>query len=271
MSTIPPPTVRIVTWNVNSLRVRLPRVLDLLSQHQPDVVCLQETRSAPDAFPVAALAGAGYGAVHDSGGRWAGVAILARAGMEMFDPVIGLAGDPVPSEARWCEASVGGIRIASVYTPHGRALDSPEFPRKLAFLDAAARRVRQLDDTPLVLAGDFNIAPRDVDVYDAAAFAGATHVTAEERIKLAAIEALGLVDAYRTLHPTEVQYTWWDYREGSFHKGLGMRIDLALISAGLAQRLRACGIDREYRKGTKPSDHAPLLLDLAGPGHGPGH
>jgi exodeoxyribonuclease-3 len=123
-----------------------------------------------------------------------------------------------------------------VYTPHGRALDSPEFPRKLAFLDAAA-------------------------------FAGSTHVTREERAKLAAIEDQGLVDAYRTLHPTEVQYTWWDYREGSFHKGLGMRIDLALISSGLTARLRACGIDREYRKGTKPSDHAPLLLDLAGAGH----
>jgi len=257
--------MRIVTWNVNSLRVRLPRVLQLLAEHRPDVVCLQETKTAPDAFPVAALAGAGYGAVHDSAGRWAGVAVLARAGMELSDPLSGLAGDPVPSEARWCETTVGGIRIVSVYVPHGRALDSPEFPRKLAFLDAAERRVAQLRGTPLVLAGDFNIAPADADVYDAAAFAGATHVTPEERSRLAAIEGEGLVDAYRTLHPTEAQYTWWDYRAGSFHKGLGMRIDLALVSAGLADRLRACGIDREYRKGTKPSDHAPLLLDLAGP------
>jgi exodeoxyribonuclease-3 len=262
-----PRPLRLVTWNVNSLRVRLPRVLELLAEYRPDVVCLQETKTAPDAFPVAALAGAGYGAVHDSGGRWAGVALLARAGMELSDPVIGLAGDPVPSEARWCEATVGGIRIASVYVPHGRALDSPEFPRKLAFLDAAARRVSQLQDTPLILAGDFNIAPSDADVYDAAAFAGATHVTAQERAKLAAIEDHGLADAYRTLHPTEVQYTWWDYRSGNFHKGLGMRIDLALVSGGLADRLRACGIDREYRKGTKPSDHAPLLLDLAGASH----
>jgi exodeoxyribonuclease-3 len=263
--TIPAPlTVRIVTWNVNSLRVRLPRVLQLIAEHQPDVLCLQETKTAPDAFPVAELAGAGYGAVHDSGGRWAGVAVLARAGMELSDPVIGLAGDPVPSEARWCEATVAGIRIASVYVPHGRALDSPEFPRKLAFLDAAARRVGQLEGAPLVLAGDFNIAPADADVYDPSAFAGATHVTGEERTRLAALEDLGMIDAYRSLHPTEVQYTWWDYRAGSFHKGLGMRIDLALVSAGLADRLRACGIDREYRKGTKPSDHAPLLLDLAG-------
>jgi exodeoxyribonuclease-3 len=258
--------VRIVTWNVNSLRVRLPRILQLLAEHRPDIVCLQETKSAPDAFPVADLAGAGYGAVHDSGGRWAGVAVLARAGMELSDPVRGLAGDPVPSEARWCEATVGGIRIASVYVPHGRALDSPEFPRKLAFLDAAARRVAELDGAPLVLAGDFNIAPADVDVYDAAAFQGSTHVTDAERSRLAEITALGMVDAYRTLHPTEVQYTWWDYRGGDFHKGLGMRIDLALLSRGLADRLRACGIDRDYRKGTKPSDHAPLLVDLADAG-----
>jgi exodeoxyribonuclease-3 len=259
--------VRIVTWNVNSLRVRLPRVLQLLAEHRPDVVCLQETKTAPEAFPVAELAGAGYGAVHHSAGRWAGVAVLARAGMELSDPLNGLAGDPVPSEARWCEATVGGIRIVSVYVPHGRALDSPEFPRKLAFLDAAARRVAQMRDTPLVLAGDFNIAPADADVYDSAAFTGATHVTGEERERLAAIEGAGVVDAYRTLHPTEVQYTWWDYRAGSFHQGLGMRIDLALVSTGLAEWLRACGIDREYRKGTKPSDHAPLLLDLAGAGH----
>lgn len=258
--------MRIVTWNVNSLRVRLPRVLQLLAEHQPDVVCLQETKSAPAAFPVAELAGAGYDAVHDSGGRWAGVAVLARAGMELSDPVRGLAGDPVPSEARWCEATVGGIRIASVYVPHGRALDSPEFPRKLAFLDAAARRVAELDGAPLVLAGDFNIAPADVDVYDAAAFQGSTHVTDAERSRLAEITALGMVDAYRTLHPTEVQHTWWDYRGGDFHKGLGMRIDLALLSRGLADRLRACGIDRDYRKGTKPSDHAPLLVDLADAG-----
>ncbi len=263
----PSATVRIVTWNVNSLRVRLPRVLELLSEHTPDVLCLQETKTSPETFPAAELAGAGYGSVHDSGGRWAGVAILVRAGLEISDPLSGLGGDPVPSEARWCEATVSGIRIASVYVPHVRALESPEFPRKLAFLDAAARRVRQLRGAPLVLAGDFNIAPADADVYDAAAFTGSTHVSDVERAKLTEIEALGMVDAYRTLHPTEVQYTWWDYRAGNFHKGLGLRIDLALLSTGLAERLRTCGIDREYRKGTKPSDHAPLLVDLAGPGH----
>jgi exodeoxyribonuclease III len=260
--------VRIVTWNVNSLRVRLPRVLQLLAEHQPDVVCLQETKSAPDAFPAAELAEAGYVHVDASGGRWAGVALLARAGHELADPVYGLPGDPVPDEARWCEATVGGIRFASVYAPNGRALDSPEFPRKLAFLDAAIDRVAALRDTPLVVAGDMNIAPADVDVYDPAAFTGSTHVTLDERGRLnQMLERGGLVDAYRTLHPTEVQYTWWDYRAGNFHKGLGLRIDLALVSQGLVDRLRHCGIDRDYRKGTKPSDHAPLLVDLADPPH----
>jgi exodeoxyribonuclease III len=260
--------VRIVTWNVNSLRVRLPRLLQLLAEHRPDVVCLQETKSAPDAFPAAELADAGYAAVHASGGRWAGVAVLARAGLELADPVYGLPGDPVPEEARWCEATAGEIRFVSVYAPNGRTLDSPEFPRKLAFLDAAVDRVGALRDALLIVAGDMNIAPADADVYDPAAFTGSTHVTAQERGRLdQMLQRGGLVDAYRTLHPTEVQYTWWDYRAGNFHKGLGLRIDLALVSEGLVDRLRHCGIDRDYRKGTKPSDHAPLLVDLADAPH----
>lgn len=255
--------MRIVTWNVNSLRARLPRVLELLEQHRPDVLCLQETKCATDGFPVTELAAAGYTSVHHSGGRWSGVAVLARVGLSMSEPVIGLTGDPVPDEARWCEAVVAGIRFVSVYAPNGRALDSPEFPRKLAFLDAAVNRVGQLAGTPLIVAGDMNIAPADIDVYDPVAFVGSTHVTPQERSRLEAMLATGLVDAYRRLHPTEVQYTWWDYRAGNFHKGLGLRIDLALVSTDLADRLRHCGIDRNYRKGKKPSDHAPLLVDLS--------
>ncbi|MGA2009225.1 MAG: exodeoxyribonuclease III [Solirubrobacteraceae bacterium] len=257
--------MRIVTWNVNSLRARLPRVLQLLAEHRPDVACLQETKCAPDAFPVAELAGAGYGAVHESGGRWAGVALLAREGLALEDPLLGLPGDPVPEEARWCEATVEGIRLASVYVPNGRAPDNPEFPRKLAFLDAVAQRVSAVRGAPLIVAGDMNIAPADRDVYDPAAFAGSTHVTPQERGRLQRILDDGLVDAYRALHPDEIQHTWWDYRAGNFHKGLGLRIDLVLVSAELAPRLRSCGIDRDYRKGAKPSDHAPLLVDLAGP------
>jgi exodeoxyribonuclease III len=262
--------MRVVTWNVNSLKVRMPRVLELLDQHRPDVLCLQETKANPDAFPELELQAAGYEAVHVSGGRWAGVAILTRTGdqplhdaFSLTDPHTGLTDDPVPEEARWVEATAGGIRFASVYVPNGRTLDSPEYPRKLAFLEAMTRRIAELQaQGPLIVCGDMNIAPADADVYDPAAFVGGTHVSAPERDHLAAILDAGMVDAYRALHPDEVQYTWWDYRAGHFHKGLGLRIDLALVSASLAPRLTACGIYRDYRKGHKPSDHAPLAVDL---------
>ena len=257
----------LVTWNVNSLKVRLPRVLQFVAEHAPEVLCLQETKANADAFPDAELANVGYRAVHHSGGRWAGVAILARDGLELSDPVLSLDGDAVPEEARWCEATVAGIRVASVYVPNGRSPDSPEFPRKLAFLDAMAARIAQLQathDGGVFVAGDMNIAPADADVYDPAAFVDSTHVTTPERARLSAMLDGGFVDAYRALHPDEVQYTWWDYRAGNFHKGLGLRIDLALVSrgGGLAERLQTCGIDRDYRKGHKPSDHAPLLVGL---------
>jgi exodeoxyribonuclease-3 len=153
--------------------------------------------------------------------------------------------------------------MASVYVPNGRTLDSPEYPRKLAFLDAMAARISALQtDSPVIVAGDMNIAPADLDVYDPASFEGGTHVSAKERGRLGQILAGGMVDAYRAVHPDEVQYTWWDYRAGHFHKGFGLRIDLALVSTELAERLTACGIDRNFRKGKKPSDHAPLLVDL---------
>jgi exodeoxyribonuclease-3 len=255
--------MKIVTWNVNSLRMRLPRVLELLSLHEPDVALLQQTKSAPDGFPWVELQGAGYDAVHHSAGQWAGVAILARSGLGLGDELVGLAGEPVSSEARWCEATVDGIRFASTYVPNGRALDSPEFPRKLAFLDAIAQRVTALNGTPTVLGGDLNVTRADIDVYDPPVFAGDTHVTPDERTRFERMLERGLVDAYRHLHPDEVQYTWWDYRAGHFHKGLGLRIDYLLVSEQLAPRLASCGIDRNFRKGSKPSDHAPLLAELA--------
>jgi exodeoxyribonuclease-3 len=254
--------LRIVTWNVNSLRARLPRVLEFLADRQPDIACLQETKTAPDTFPLAELAEAGYGAVHHSAGQWAGVALLARTGLEISDPRLGLPGEPTPGEARWCEATIAGLRCASTYVPNGRTLESPEYPRKLAFLEAIATRVRELAGRPLLVAGDINIAPADLDVYDPAAFMGGTHVSVEERQRLERILEAGLLDAYRHLHPDEQQFTWWDYRAGNFHKGLGLRIDLAMLSPDLAQRLLSCGMVRDYRKGKKPSDHAPLLLEL---------
>lgn len=255
--------MRAVSWNVNSLKVRLPRLLELLAEHAPDVLALQETKSEPAAFPHAELAAAGYRAVDHSGGRWAGVAILAREGLAVEEPLLGLPGEPTPADARWVEATVDGVRTVSVYVPNGREVDSPWYAQKLAFLDAARARMEELreEGEPLLLMGDMNVAPSDLDVYDPATFTGSTHVTAAERAALAALEHTGLVDAYRELHPDTVGYTWWDYRAGHFHRGLGLRIDLALLSPELAARLTRAGIERPYRRGVKPSDHAPLVVE----------
>ncbi len=258
--------MRLVTWNVNSLRVRLPRVLEFLAEHAPDVLCLQETKCDAAAFPHDALAEAGYRAADHSGGRWAGVAILARDALPPEEPARGLPGEPVQDECRWVEATVGGVRVVSTYVPNGRVVDSEWYEQKLAFLAAAAERVGALraGDAPLVVAGDMNVAPADLDVYDPAAFATETHVTPPERTALTAVaEAGGLADAFRRLHPDEQQFTWWDYRAGHFHKGLGLRIDHALVSPDLADRLTRCGIERPYRKGPRPSDHAPLVVEWA--------
>jgi exodeoxyribonuclease-3 len=252
------PAVRVATWNVNSLKVRMPRVLEFLDAQAPDVLCLQETKCEPQAFPAGELRAAGYDAHHHSAGRWAGVAVLGRAGLGLEPGAQGLPGEHAPDEARWCEATVGGLRVASTYVTNGRAVGTPTFEEKLGFLDAIARRAPALD----VIAGDFNVAPADDDVYDPAAFAGSTHVTPEERGRLEAILAAGFVDAYRHLHPGEPQFTWWDYRQGHFHRGLGLRIDLALVRAELAPGLREAGMIRDFRKGSKPSDHAPLVVEL---------
>jgi exodeoxyribonuclease-3 len=258
--------VRLVTWNVNSLRQRLPRVLEFVEEHAPDVLCLQETKSDADAFPHDALREVGYGAADHSGGRWAGVAILAREPHELSDPARGLPGEPVQDECRWVEATVDDVRVVSTYIPNGRVVGSEWYAQKLDFLAAAAERVRQLraanPATPLVVAGDMNVAPEDLDVYDPVAFAAETHVTPPEREALKQLaEAGALHDAFRHLHPDEQQFTWWDYRAGHFHKNLGLRIDLALVTDDIAGRLTRAGMERPYRKGRRPSDHAPLLIE----------
>jgi exodeoxyribonuclease III len=255
--------VLLATWNVNSLRARLPRVLELLAKHSPDVVCLQETKTDDSAFPDAELADAGYSAVHHSAGRWNGVAILARRPLALSEPSSGLPGEPRGDQARWVEASADGLWVASVYVPNGRAVGTEEFEQKLAFLDAARERAAQLAAAgPAVICGDMNVCRTDLDVYDPVAFVGSTHVTPEERERLEAIIGAGFTDAFRQLHPDEPGFTWWDYRAGHFHKRLGLRIDYALLSAELQPGLRSCGIDRDMRKGPKPSDHAPLLTEV---------
>jgi exodeoxyribonuclease-3 len=255
--------MELATWNVNSLGVRLPRVLEFLAEQAPDVLMLQETKCDETAFPTTELAQAGYEAVHHGAGRWAGVAIVARQGLGLRDPQAGLAGEKRVEEARWIEATVAGMRVASAYVTNGREVGSEWFAEKLGFLDALAARAASERGMPFVVAGDFNVTREDRDVYDPAAFAGATHVTAEERNRLERILSEGrLVDAYREMHPDEQQFTWWDYRQGHFHRGLGLRIDYVLLDATLAARLLECGIRRDYRKGAKPSDHAPLVASL---------
>lgn len=254
--------MRIVSWNVNSIRARLPRVLELLGELAPDVVCAQELKCTDAAFPAAELAEAGYTAVTYGGGRWAGVGLFVPAGTEVEDARCGLDGEAQPEEARWVEATLNGVRVASVYVPNGREVDSPTFADKLVFLEAMAARMAA-SDAPTVVAGDLNVTADDRDVWDPAALAGATHVTPAERDRFAALLATGFVDAYRALHPDTPQFTWWDYRGGAFHKNEGLRIDYVLLSAGYARGLQTAGIARSYRKGTKPSDHVPLVVDVA--------
>lgn len=259
--------MRFVTYNVNSISARLPRLLVLLEELAPDIVCVQETKVAADTFPHLPLLAAGYAAADYSAGRWNGVAILARSEVGFDDVRVGLDGEIAVDEARWVEATVGGIRVVSAYVPNGQVIGSEPFAQKLAFLDAIGRRAAQLVGQPTIIAGDLNVCPTDLDVWDPTEIHGGTHITIEERSRLAATVDLGFVDAYRALYPDEPGFTWWDYRFGAFHKGLGLRIDHVLVSGPLAERLRHAGIERDFRKPSKvpeskPSDHAPLIVEF---------
>ncbi|HEY1358522.1 MAG TPA: exodeoxyribonuclease III [Thermoleophilaceae bacterium] len=257
--------MRIATWNVNSAKQRLPRLLPWLDERQPDVVCLQETKLADEAFRELLgqeLADRDYEVATHGEATWNGVAILARAGLE--DVVAGL-GDDAPGfphpEARALAAVCGGIRVVSVYVPNGRTPDSDHYRYKLAWLEALRRSVADSPETTVVC-GDFNIAPTDADVFDPDAYAGQTHVTPPEREALAELEALGLRDVVRDRWPDETIFTYWDYRAGMFHQDLGMRIDLVLAGVPVAERVKAAWVDRQARKGSGPSDHAPVIVDL---------
>ncbi|MEA2199261.1 MAG: exodeoxyribonuclease [Solirubrobacteraceae bacterium] len=256
--------MRIATWNVNSVKQRLPRLLPWLDERRPDVVCLQETKLADDAFAEllgAELAHRGYQVALHGEATWNGVAILSRAGLE--DVVAGIPGAPgfPHPEARAVSATASGIRVVSVYVPNGRAPGSEHYEYKLAWL-ASLREMVAARSEPVCVCGDINIAPTDADVFDPEAYVGQTHVTAPERAALAELQALGLHDVVRERWPVERVFTYWDYRAGMFHQDLGMRIDLVLASAPIASRVRAAWIDRQARKGTGPSDHAPVIVDL---------
>ena len=253
--------MRVVTWNVNSLRARLERVEQWLAEAQPDVLCIQETKLADDAFPALTFEALGYESAHYGQGQWNGVAILSKVGID--DVVTNFADGIEPDpDARIITASCGGLRISCCYVPNGRSLDDDHYTYKLSWLD---RLVEHLDrdtspDADVIVTGDFNIAPEDRDVYDMRKFQNATHVTPAERDRLAAIERWGLTDLFRRVHPdADSVYSWWDYRGGNFHKKMGLRIDYLLASRSLAARSVSDLVDRNARKGQKPSDHAPVL------------
>ena len=256
--------MRVATWNVNSVKQRLPRLLPWLDERRPDVVCLQETKLTDDAFQALLrdeLTGRGYEIGVHGEATWNGVAILSRVGLEDVSP--GLANAPVfpHPEARAVAATCGGIRVLSVYVPNGREPGSEHYEYKLAWL-AALRDAVAAGPEATVVCGDVNIAPTDEDVFDPEAYAGQTHVTAPERAALAELQALGLRDVVRDRWPDERVFTYWDYRAGMFHRDLGMRIDLILASGPVAGRVRAAWVDRQARKGKGPSDHAPVIVDL---------
>ena len=256
--------MRVVTWNVNSIKQRMPRFLPWLDERRPDVVCLQETKLADDAFAELlgeALAERGYEVASYGEATWNGVAILSRVGLtNVVRGIDGAPGFPNP-EARAIAATCDGIRIVSVYVPNGRAPDSEHYRYKLAWLASLRDMVAAGPDATIVC-GDMNIAPTDDDVFDPEAYIGQTHVTPPERAALGEIEALGLRDVVRERWPTERVFTYWDYRAGMFHQDLGMRIDLVLASDPVAERVKAAWVDRHARKGKAPSDHAPVIVDL---------
>ena len=242
----------------------MPRLLPWLDERRPDVVCLQETKLADDAFFELLgeeLAERGYGVAVHGEATWNGVAILSRVGLD--DVVAGLAGAPgfPHPESRALSATCGGIRVVSVYVPNGRAPGSEHYAYKLAWLSSLREMVAAGPDE-IVVCGDMNIAPTDDDVFDPGAYVGQTHVTGPERAALAELTGLGLRDVVRDRWPDERVFTYWDYRAGMFHQDLGMRIDLVLAGAPVASRVRAAWVDRQARKGSGPSDHAPVIVDL---------
>jgi exodeoxyribonuclease-3 len=256
--------MRIATWNVNSVKQRVPRLLPWLDERQPDVACLQETKLSDEAFTDLLgkdLDSRGYEVALYGEPRWNGVAILSRVGVDHITRGFeGEPGFPEP-EARAIAATCNGIRVQSVYVPNGRAPGSDHYQYKLNWLAALEETVRKAPDATIVC-GDMNIAPTDADVFDPAAYVGQTHVTEPERAALASLQSTGLHDVVRERWPDRRVFTYWDYRAGMFHQDLGMRIDLVLATSAVANRVQAAWVDRQARKGTGPSDHAPVIIDL---------
>ncbi|RMH03091.1 MAG: exodeoxyribonuclease III [Planctomycetota bacterium] len=259
--------MRVVTWNVNSIRSRLPRLLALLDRHRPDVVLLQETKVEDDAFPHQELATAGWRAVVHGQRTYNGVAILSRR--SATEVRIGFPGDPIPEQARVISAEVGPLRLIDAYVVNGKAVGDEKYEIKLRWLDAFADWLAAAHDPsqPLLVAGDFNIAPEDRDVHDPERWRGKVLCSEPERERLRRLLAWGLTDLHRLHEEGPGPFTWWDYRMGAFPRGWGLRIDLLLGTAPVAAACTAVVVDREERRESagegKPSDHAPVLADLA--------
>jgi exodeoxyribonuclease III len=256
--------VRIVSWNVNSVRARLDHLVDMLDRLQPQVVALQETRCTDHQFPNDLFADRGYLVAHHGLHHRNGVAIASRVGLA--HPRVGFRSGQLPlfDEARIISAECAGIRIHSIYVPNGRTLTNPQYTYKLDWLarlrDEVDRDVSE--GVPVLVVGDFNVAPADIDIYNPSRFRRTTHASPPERAAIRAIEAAGLVDVHRTLNPQPGVYTWWSYAPGQFQRNHGMRIDLALAGAGVAQRVRGVSVDTVVRALPGASDHAPLVVDL---------
>jgi exodeoxyribonuclease-3 len=257
--------MRIATWNVNSIRARLERLLGYLSQARPDVLCLQELKCTDDAFPKAELLDAGYQSVVLGQKTYNGVAILSREPAK--DVVLGLQDGEDDTQSRLIAATVSGVRILSLYAPNGQSVDSPAFTYKLEFYARLKRYLerRHPRTEPLVLTGDFNVAPEPIDVYDPKVWEGQTLFTLKERQALQELASFGLQDTFRRHHPEGGRFSWWDYRMLAFPKNRGLRIDHLFATAPLMERCVAADIDREARKGKLPSDHAPVWADFSWP------
>lgn len=261
--------MRIATWNVNSIGARLPRLLAWLESAQPDVLALQELKCTSDDFPHLPIQALGYEAVAHGNGRWNGVAILSRIGLA--DVTLDLTGQPAYDEVvetRAVGATCGGVRVWSVYVPNGREPDHDHYRYKLDWFDAlretVAAELSAEPDQPFAVIGDFNVAPTDADVWDVTQFADSTHVTPAERVALARVRSEGLQDVLPRSLKGE-PYTFWDYRNGAFHRAWGMRIDLVYANAAFAGLVDDAWIDRNERKGKGASDHAPVVVDLTVP------
>ena len=256
--------MKLATWNVNSLRVRLPHLLDWLAAQAPDVACLQETKCEDADFPAAALRAAGYHSLHHGQRGYNGVAIVSRA--EAKEARRGIP-DFADEQSRVIAADVAGIRVVSVYVPNGQAVGSDKFAYKLRWFEALADWLSQELTTHARLAvlGDFNVAPEDRDVHDPALWEGKIHVSGPEREALARVAAAGFADAFRLFEQPEKSYSWWDYRMGAFRRNMGLRIDHVLLSPELARACRSCTIDIAPRRLERPSDHAPVVCELAIP------